>query len=490
MRRYKPNKQSTTTKKTIKVQKLDPQMDVINPHCAGIDIGSRSHFVAVPNGCCDVPVREFSSTTSGLLEMVNWLKECKIVSVAMESTGSYWIPVYEILEAAGFDVCLVNAYFVKSVPGRKSDVKDCQWVQKLHSYGLLSKSFRPKDHCLKLRSLTRQHSSLIEHRSPHILHMQKALHEMNIQLATHVRDITGLTGMRIITAILNGERDENEFAKLVHANCKNSVKAITDSLKGNYREEHLFTLKQARDLYFYYTEKISECEVEINKALEQLLVRKQMESLIENNSVHDVKSATLQATNHSKGKKKSMKAHHDDIKGIKKSKKGISFLAGPLLSKIVGTDLIGVPGIDQATALKIIGELGGSVDAWPTAKHFASWLGLCPGNKVSGGQIISSKTKRCVNRLAGLLRQAANGLWNAKCYLGAFLRRMNSRLGGMEAITCTAHKLARIIYVMIKEGKQYEELGEEYYETAYQKRRYAALERQAKEMGMKLVPEA
>jgi transposase len=477
VRRFKSKSNSSAIKKIKKVKNLDPQMDMINPNCAGIDIGSRSHFVAVPSDRSEPSVREFSATTDGIMEMVQWLKECKIASVAMESTGSYWIPVFEILEANGFDACLVNAYFVKSVPGRKSDVMDCQWLQKLHAYGLLSKSFRPKDHCLKLRSLARQHSSLIEHRSPHIQHMQKALHEMNIQLATHVRDITGLTGMNIISAILDGERDGKVFATLIHPNCKQSVQSIVASLKGNYREEHLFALKQSKDLYFYYTEKVQECEREISKALEQLVIHKEMECSKNDSPI------IINQEKEEKGRKAD-----NNVKGIKKSKKGLSIVVGPMLSKIVGTDLISIPGIDQATALKIVAELGGSVDEWSSAKHFASWLGLCPGNKVSGGQIISSKTKRCANRVAGLLRQAANGLWNAKCYMGAFLRRMNSRLGGMEAITCTAHKLARILYAMIKEGKKYEELGEEYYETAYKKRRLEALQRQAKEMGMALVP--
>jgi len=491
MRRYKSNTQPIATKKSQKkVKSLDSKIDIINPNCAGIDIGSRSHFVAVPSDRSETPVREFSSTTNGVMEMVQWLKECKIVSVAMESTGSYWIPVYEILEEAGFDVCLVNAYFVKSVPGRKSDVKDCQWIQKLHSYGLLSKSFRPKDHCLKLRSLSRQHSSLIEHRSPHILHMQKALLEMNIQLATHIRDITGLTGMNIITAILNGERDENQFAKLIQPNCKKPVKAITDSLKGNYREEHLFALKQSRDLYFYYTEKISECEREMEKALQELVELKHIEIPIENDLFHKNVSDISESTNqkYEKDGRRRKKTNLQNIRGS--HRKGISFLAGPMLSKLVGTDLVSIPGIEQATALKLIAELGGSVEAWPTAKRFASWLGLCPGNKISGGQVISSRTKPCANRVAGLLRQAANGLWKAKCYLGAYLRRMQSRLGGMKAITCTAHKLARIIWMMIKEGKKYEDLGEEHYEITYRKRRMSALERQAQEMGMKLVPTA
>ncbi len=241
MRRFKKKERPSTKGKSQKVKK-EVDLPTINPDCAGIDIGSRSHFLAIPPNRDGDTVREYPSTTSGVLEICTWLKENGVKTVAMESTGSYWIPVFEILESYGFDVYLVNAKSVKSPPGSKTDVLDCQWIQKLHSLGLLTKSFRPQDHCLKLRSLSRQHSSLIEHRSPHVQHMQKSLHEMNIQLATHIRDITGVTGMRIINAILEGERDEEKFALLVDRRCKRGAQEIAESLRGNYREEHLFTL--------------------------------------------------------------------------------------------------------------------------------------------------------------------------------------------------------------------------------------------------------
>ncbi len=279
MKRFKHKTNSSSRSKLAK--EVEADIGVMNPNSAGIDIGSRSHFVAIPKNRGSEIVKEFSSTTSGLLEMCNWLKKHKIETVAMESTGSYWIPVYEIIESSGIEVYLVNAKSVKNVPGRKTDVLDCQWIQKLHTFGLLTKSFRPKDHCLKLRALTRQHSSLIEHRSPHVLHMQKALHEMNIQLATHVRDITGLTGMSIINAIIDGERDLKVFAKLVHPNCKKSAEEIAESLRGNYREEHLFVLKQARDLYNYYTTLIQTCAKEIEIALKELVEYTQKNSEVE-----------------------------------------------------------------------------------------------------------------------------------------------------------------------------------------------------------------
>lgn len=470
MKRFKHNSNNS---KSIKARKIAPNssasLDALHPNSAGIDIGSRSHFVAIPPNRNVNIVQEFSSTTKGLLEICTWLKKNDITTVAMESTGSYWIPVYEVLESHGFEVYLVNAKHVKNVPGRKTDVLDCQWIQKLHSHGLLEKSFRPKNHSLKLRALTRQHSSLIEHRSPHIQHMQKALLEMNIQLSTHIRDITGLTGTRIINAILEGERDEKVFATLVDHRCKKSSKEIAESLRGNYRSEHLFTLKQAKNLYDYYSQLIGECEQEIEKALNELSkLESRLPELEKTNTC-----PTLQSYN----------------KSTKKNKcKNFDFPVTALLQNICGIDIAETPGIDRTTALKILAELGGNVDSWRTSKHFSSWLGVCPGNKVSGGRSLSGKTKRCRNRVANLLRMAANGLWNASCYLGAYLRRMKGRLGGPQAITATAHKLAVILYTMIKEQKSYVELGEEYYEKTYRERRLKALQRQAQEMSLMIVP--
>lgn len=478
MKRYKTNQPFSSSKASKSRAKKN--ISIINPDSAGIDIGSRSHFVAVPEDCDEKNVREFSSTTTGLLEMVNWLKKCSIKTIAMESTGSYWIPAYEILESSGFEVYLVNAQFIKNVPGRKTDVIDCQWIQKLHSFGLLSKSFRPQDHALKLRALARQHTSLIEHRSPHVQHMQKALQEMNVQLHTHIRDITGLTGMRIINAILQGERNPKVFATLVHPSCKNPSEKIANSLRGNYRDEHLFALKQARDLYMFFSEKVVEAEQEIQKALAEFsdyvnFKDNKKQALEVDDSKNDIVF------------KKLKKLKIEKKENEKKVKKGLSFSADPFLKAITGVDLTTIPGIDQTLGLKIMAEIGGNVDAWKSEKHFASWLGVCPGNKISGGRQISGKTKTCKNRVSIYLRMAANGLWNAKCYLGAYLRRLRNRLGGMKAITATAHKLAKIIYAMIKQGVEYREIGEDFYERTYNQRRLKALQRQAKDMGFELI---
>jgi len=469
MKRFKTDSKNSSKNKKI-FQPNNVELSAINSNCAGIDIGSRSHFVSIPPELNKETIREFSSTTAGVLKMCSWLKENKITSAAMESTGSYWIPVCEILEAQGIDGYLVDAKAVKHVPGRKTDVIDCQWIQKLHSLGLLPKAFRPKEYCLKLRALTRQHTSLIEHRSPHIQHMQKALHEMNIQLATHVRDITGVTGRNIIDAIINGERDMKAFALLVDRRCKKSPKEIAESLKGNYREEHLFALRQARDLYDYYSKLIGECEIEIEKALTELSKRKvNIQAIDKAEEIHDKKNVSQSMI----------------TKANKKNR--FDFPVNALLETISGVDIIQIPGIDQITALKFLAEIGGNIDAWKSSKNFSSWMGLCPGNKISGGKNLSGKTKRCANKCANLLRMAANGLWNAKCYLGAFLRRMKGRLGGAKAITATAHKMSVILYTMIKERKSYLELGEEYYEKVYRERRLKGLQRQAQDMGFTLV---
>jgi len=473
MKRYKSTVIYSSIVKTAKKHPKD--VSIIKPDSAGIDIGSRSHYVAVPPDRCEGHVREFSSVTGGLLEMVKWLKECSITTVAIESTGSYWIPCYEILEANGIEVYLVQPEQVKSKPGRKTDVIDCQWIQKLHSHGLLTKSFRPQDHCLRLRNLTRLHSSLIEHRSPHIKQKQKALQEMNVQLHTHVRDITGVTGTRIIDAILDGERNPAVFASMVHKGCKHTPQEIADALNGNYRSEHLYTLKVARDIYRFYSQKLIECEAEIESALKELEIFTRESLTSEEQEKQLISESQVSEDSFVKKVKR------------KKSKKGLSIHIKELLSGISGIDLTTVSGIDQVTALKLIAELGGNVDAWASAKHFASWLGLCPGNKKSGGKQMSSKTKHCANRVAQILRMAANGLWRSKCYLGAYIRRMKSKLGGMEAITCAAHKLARIIYNMIKTQKNYVELGVNFYEEKYKERRLKALRRQAEEMGLDLV---
>lgn len=445
--------------------KMPKHLEHINIMAAGIDIGSKSHFVAVPEGCDEATVREFNTFTPDLLELADWLKKCKIKTIAMESTGVFWIPVYELLESRGFEVHLVDARKVKNVSGRKTDVLDCQWLQQLHTYGLLSGAFRPVEAICVLRSYTRQRSMLIEYASAHIQHMQKALTQMNIQLHNVISDITGATGMKIIRAIVGGERDPKVLAKYRNRGCKNTLETIEKSLMGNYREEHLFSLAQALALYDVYKNKILECDNEIEAELSKFkeIVKKKTES----------------EETEKKLAKKKPKSH---------SKNAPSFDLKSHMIRITGVDLTAIPGIEATSALKIISEIGLDLSRWKSSKQFASWLGLCPGNKVSGGKRLSSKSKRTANYASCQLRLAAQTLNRSQTALGACYRRLQSRMGAPKAITALAHKLATVIYRMLKDGTEYLEAGQRYYEEQYEKRVIWNLERRAKSFGYSLVP--
>lgn len=431
-----------------KKMKLPKHLQHINPYAAGIDVGCRSHFVAVPEGSCEKPVREFSSFTDDLHQMADWLLDCGVSSVVMESTGIYWIPVFEILESRGLEVRLVNARHVKNVPGRKSDVLDCQWLQRLHSYGLLEGAFRPAEHVCTLRAYVRQRMNLVRYAASHIQHMQKALAQMNLQIANVVSDITGATGMRIIRAILDGQRDPLVLAGLRDRRCKNSASTIARSLHGNFRPEHLFSLKQAVDLYEFYQGQIAECDRQI---LHQLASFDTAEA--SGNGPGATRPASLEEA----------------------------------LQRMSGVDLTRIDGIDSNNALKIIAEVGIDMSRWKSSKHFASWLGLCPGTKVSGGKVLSAKSKPVANRAAAALRMAAFALFKSKSALGAYLRRQRSRLGAPKAITATAHKLARLVYTMLKHGTAYVDAGQEYYEERYRTRVVQNLKRKAQKLGFSLV---
>lgn len=438
------------------IKKLEA-LDYINVNAAGIDIGSKSHFVAIPEGRDDQHVREFPTFTNSLIQLVNWLKEVGITTVAMESTGVYWIPVYDMLEMHGFEVLLVNARHIKNVPGRKTDVLDCQWIQQLHSYGLLRGSFRPKEQILKLRTYMRHRATLIEYASSHVQHIQKSLYLMNVQLNNAIRDVMGVTGMRIIRAIINGERDPAKLAQYRDPNCKNSEEVIRESLVGNYQEEHMFCLKQALELYDDYALKIAACDQQIQEIVSE------MESL----SDKEEKIAP---------KKAQTKKH------------AFLFNMHQELVRITGVDLTAIPGLNVQSIAKIISEIGVDMTRWDTSKQFAAWLGLCPGNKVSGGKRLSGKTAPSANKAAAALRIGANALRFSDSALGAFFRRLSHRLGAAKAITATAHKLAVILYNMIKMGQEYIESGAKYYEEQYKDRCIRNLEKKAAQFGFTLVP--
>jgi len=428
------------------------KLQIINRLAAGIDIGASSIFVAVDPGSSEPAVREFSTFTDDLHSLAKWLKSCKITTVAMEATGIYWIPLYEVLESKGFEVILANAKHVKNVPGRKSDVLDCQWIQQLHSYGLLSASFRPGAEVVTLRAYVRQRGTLIRYCSSHILHMQKALGQMNILLHQVVSDIAGQTGLKIIHAILSGERDPQKLAALRDWRCKRSEAEIARALYGNYRPEHLLQLRQAVRSYEFYQAEILECEQAISHQLE-LIMR---ESDPGNNQDGGYgPSGDLTRTE--------------------------------ALERICGVDLTKIEGISQASALTILAEIGTDMSRWKSAKHFASWLGLCPGIKKSGGRLISGASRRVLNRAAVALRLSAYCLHRSKSALGGYLRRMKSRIGAPKAITATAHKLARLIYTLLKHGQEYVQTGQEAYEKQFQTRKLRALHNNAKSMGFKLI---
>jgi transposase len=448
----------STKKKTSKAPKM-AKLDHINHKAAGIDIGSYSHYVAIPEGLDTQSVREFKTFTNSLIELVNWLKRVGVTTVAMESTGIYWIPVYDMLEEHGFEVLLVNARHVKNVPGRKTDVLDCQWIQQLHSYGLLRGSFRPKEKILKMRILMRHRSTLIEYASSHILHIQKSLSLMNVQLKNVIRDVMGATGMKIIRAIVGGERDPAKLAQYRDPHCKNSEQVIQESLIGNYQEEHIFCLTQALELYDYYTLKISECDREIEKIMAE------MKALSD------------------KDKDKNM-SH----KKMKTKKHDFAFDMHEELIRITGVDLTAIPGINVQTAAKIISEIGVDTSKWETSKQFAAWLGLSPGNKVSGGKRLSGKTAPCSNKARLAFKTAANAVRFTDTALGAFFRRLSRRMSPAQTITAVAHKLAVILYNMVKMGCAYEESGAEYYEKQHRDRCVRALETRAQQLGFVLVP--
>jgi len=451
-------RKSKAKRKSFNVPKLPRHLQHMNLNAAGIDIGSEQHMVAVPEGRDTVSVREFGTFTTDLEAIAAWLKKCGVTTVAMESTGVYWIPLFELLERRGFEVKLVDAHHVKNVSGRKSDVLDCQWLQQLHTYGLLAGAFRPADEVCVLRSYLRQREMLVQTCSRHIQHMQKALQQMNLLLHNVVSDITGVTGMKIIKAILAGERDPRRLARNRDEGCHNSAATIAKSLVGNYREEHLFALRQAVDLYEIYQAKIADCNQAIIKQVEK------------QPDISDDEPPPPEK----------------QVQARDRIREGVD--VRDLLFKKSGVDLFAVPGLAADTLLVLASEVGFDMTPWKTEKHFSSWLGVCPGTKKSGGKVLNNQAKRNPNRATQAFRMAAASLHHSQTALGAFFRRIKSRAGGPYAVTATAHKIARIYYAMLTQGTSYVELGQQAYEKRYKERRIDQLKVQAKSLGFQLVP--
>ena len=445
-------------KSKINVNNLPEHLRHINLYAAGIDIGSDRHLVAVPPGTDDVSVRQFGTFTSDLHAIADWLKKCGVTTVAMESTGVYWIPLFEVLEQRGFDVKLVDARHVKNVSGRKSDVLDCQWLQQLHTYGLLQGAFRPPDEVCVLRSYVRQKEMLTQSSSMHIQHMQKALQQMNLLLHNVLSDITGVTGMKIIKAILAGERDPNVLALNRDEGCRNSKETIAKSLVGNFRDDHMFSLKQAVELYETYQTLIAECEAVIAKYLGA------QPNFTDDQPPESGKHVRIR----------------ERVRG--------DLDVREKLFKITGVDLFAIPGLAADTLLTLASEVGFDMAPWKTDKHFTCWLGLCPGTKSSGGKALNSRTKRNANRAAQAFRIAASSLARSQSALGAFYRRIKSRADGRRAVTATAHKIARIYYAMLTKGTTYVEAGQQAYDQMFKERRIKSLKKQAESLGYQLIP--
>jgi transposase len=432
-------------------------LDQINPHAAGIDIGAEEVYVAVPPDRDEHSVQRFATFTADFYRLAEWLKACRITTVAMEATGVYWIALFEILEEYGLDVFLVNARHLKNVSGRKTDVLDCQWIQQLHTYGLLQPSFRPPQDIVAIRSLVRHREMLVQYRSAHVQHMQKALTVMNLRLTNVLSDITGVTGMKILRAIVAGERDPRQLAQFRNERCARSEAEITKSLEGHYKAEQVFMLQQALELYDFYDRQVHNCDQQLQALYDQF--------------------------------------EPPDEPGTppppppsKRGKNAVNFDLAAALYRMTGVDLTRIDGVDGVTVQKVLSEIGTDMSRWPTEKHFAAWLRLSPNNQITGGKVKRTGVEPTTNRASTALRMAAYSLSRSDSALGAFYRRIRARSGGPAAITATAHKLARIIYAMLKNRTPYHDDGAQFYEQQYRERVVRNLSRQATRLGFHLEP--
>jgi transposase len=445
----------------MEVMKKKSGFPVLYPNAAGIDIASREHYVAVNPAVDEHPIRSFDCFTEDLYEMANWLLECKVDTVAMEATGIYWISLYLVLEEAGLNVVLVNAKHVKNVSGKKSDVKDAEWIRQLHSCGLLNSSFQPDMFTRTLRIFMRHRKNLTEMSATHIRMMQKAMEQMNIKLQNVIADITGKSGQRIITAILEGERNADVLIQLLDGRIKASREVVAKSLHGVWKEENIFELKQSFELYQVYRKKIKECDEQIRAHLEA--------------KVYELKKEVAQPTEVKKTKTKS-------------NKNNLNFDATEILQQIVGTDVTKMFGITDTNAVEIISEIGLDMNKWLTPKHFTSWLNLAPNNKVSGGKVLSSKTEKKKNRAGQIFKMAAYAVQRSKNWLAMFYHRIKSKRGPAKAVTATARKIAVIFYKLLKDKTTFNPLSAEQYMETFKQQQLKKLKKQANNLGLLLVP--
>jgi transposase len=443
-----------------KIQSEDLSLEVVHPHAAGIDIGNESHYVAVPPTRDSQPVRCFGCTTAELREMAEWLKQCGIRTVAMQSTGVYWIAVFDILETAGLDVYLVNARDTKNLPGHKSDVQESQWLMKLHTYGLLRNSFRPAQEIRMMRTYWRQRNNLVQAAGRHIQRMQKALTQMNIQLANVLSDLSGMTGQAIIKAILAGERDPQKLAELRDPRIKASKQRIAQYLEGHWQADLLFVLQQEQESYEFCQKQMAQCDRQLEQYLQQREDRSQGASLPEEKRKWRLK-------------KKKGNAPRFDLRGD--------------LFRMTGTDLTKIDGIDVMTATTILSEAGWDMSKWEDEHHFVSWLRLCPDNRISGNKIIGKGRLPTNNRASIALKMAASTLRLSTTYLGAQFRRLRTKLGAPIAIKAMAAKLARLVYRMLRYGMQFVDRGADLYEAQHRQRQITYLKTKATMLGFKII---
>lgn len=437
-------------------------LEQIQPNGGGIDVGSEEIYVCVPPGRDAARIRVFATFTSDLHALADWLVACQVESVAMESTSIYWIPLFDILEGKGIEVCLVNARHLKNVTGRKTDISDCEWLFQLHTYGLLRGSFHPPDEIRSLRALARHREMLVRYRAAHIQHMQKALDLMNVKLTTVLSDITGVTGMTIIRAIVAGEHDPHLLAQYRDGKCKHSQEEIAKALTGHYRREHLFALQQAVELYDMYGQQIAAVDAEMEAMYAKMA---------EYGPPNESGVSRTAPPEPQRQKRRKNQAHFD--------------LASALY-RMVGVDLTQIDGIDALTAQVVLTEIGMDMSKWRTEKHFTSWLGLSPNNEITGGKVKRRRTRKTDNRANHALRLAAQSLARSDSALGAFYRRIKARHGAPKAVVATAHKLARIIYHMLKHRVDYHDPGANQYLAQQRDRAVKRLQRQAARLGFRL----
>src|SRR5579864_6608535 len=441
-----------------RLRSKDPGLEVVHPQAAGIDVGNSAHYVAVRPDCDPEPVRRFECFTADLHRLADWLQSHNVKTVALQSTGVYWIPLYDILEERGFEVYLVNARHTKNLPGRKSDVQESQWLLKLHSYGLLNNSFRPTSEIRVLRTYWRQRAEHVHGAATCIQRMQKALTQMNVQLANVISDVSGLTGQTIVRSIVAGEHDPRKLAELSDPRIHASREEVAKSLEGNWRPELLFVLQQEVEMYDTYQQRIAECDQQLQEHLASF-----------------ANIIPLQPTEAEPKRRKT-----------KPAKNAPRFELRSELQRVTGVDLTRIDGIDVMVAQTLISEVGLDMSRWKTEAHFSSWLGLCPDNRTSGDKVLARGTRRVVNRAATALRMAALTLMRSRTYLGAQYRRLRTKLGAPKAITAMAHRLARLVYRMLKYGQHYVDKGAEYYEQRHREQQIAFLSKKAAQLGLQV----